>query len=96
MDDAKLEALARAGGICCDCGGVHVSIIDIALLAEAVGLETCDCEDCHHCERVRNAVEALEVYQDLNMPPEYSHSCGVVLVWMRRPGRGEFRNRNQP
>ena len=42
-----------------------------------------------------DAVEALEVYQDLNMPPEYSHSCGVVLVWMRRPGRGEFRNRNQ-
>ncbi len=39
------------------------------------------------------AVEALEVYQDPNIPPEYTHSCGVVLVWMRRPGREEFRNR---
>lgn len=43
-----------------------------------------------------DAVEALEVYQDLNIPPEYSHSCGVVLIWMRRAGREEFRNRNQP
>jgi hypothetical protein len=43
-----------------------------------------------------DAVEALEVYQGLNIPPKYSHSCGVVLIWMRRPGRGEFRNRNQP
>ncbi|MCH7473448.1 MAG: carboxypeptidase-like regulatory domain-containing protein [Gemmatimonadetes bacterium] len=43
-----------------------------------------------------DAVEALEVYQGLNIPPEYSHSCGVVLIWMRRPGREEFRNRNQP
>ncbi len=42
-----------------------------------------------------DAVEALEVYQDLHMPPEYSHSCGVVLIWMRRAGREEFRNRNR-
>ncbi len=43
-----------------------------------------------------DAVEALEVYQGLNIPPEYSHSCGAVLIWMQRPGREEFRNRNQP
>ena len=42
-----------------------------------------------------DAVEALEVYQGVNIPPEYSHSCGVVLIWMRRAGREEFRNRNQ-
>ena len=43
-----------------------------------------------------DAVEALEVYQGPNIPPEYSHSCGAVLIWMRRAGREEFRNRNQP
>ncbi len=43
-----------------------------------------------------DAVEALEVYQGSNVPPEYSHSCGVVLIWMRRSGREEFRNRDQP
>ncbi len=43
-----------------------------------------------------DAVEALEVYQGPNIPPEYSHSCGAVLIWMRRSGREEFRNRNQP
>ena len=43
-----------------------------------------------------DAIEALEVYQGQNVPPEYSHSCGVVLIWMRRAGREEFRNRNQP
>ncbi len=64
MDDAKLEALARVGGICRDCGGVHVPVIDVALLAEAVGLASCDCEDCHHCERVREAIQALESEDD--------------------------------
>ncbi len=40
-----------------------------------------------------DAVEALEVYQGVNVPLEYSHSCGVVLIWMRRPGGEEFRGR---
>ncbi len=40
-----------------------------------------------------DAVEALEVYQGVNVPAEYSNSCGVVLIWMRRPGREEFRGR---
>ncbi len=38
-------------------------------------------------------VEALEVYQGSNVPPEYSDPCGAVLIWMRRSGREEFRNR---
>ncbi len=40
-----------------------------------------------------DAVEALEVYQGINVPAEYSNSCGVVLIWMRRPGGEEFRGR---
>lgn len=42
-----------------------------------------------------DAVEALEVYQRVNVPAEYSHSCGVVLIWMRRPGGEEFRSRRR-
>ena len=41
----------------------------------------------------RYAIEALEVYQGVNVPLEYSHSCGVVLIWLRQPGREEFRGR---
>ena len=43
-----------------------------------------------------DAVEALEVYQGVNVPLEYSHSCGVALIWMRRPGREEYRGRRWP
>ncbi len=32
-----------------------------------------------------DAVEALEVHQSPNIPPEYFHSCGAVLIWMQRP-----------
>ncbi len=42
-----------------------------------------------------DAVEALEVYQGVNVPAEYSNSCGVVLIWMRRAGREEYRNRSR-
>lgn len=61
MEESEIKKLARAGGICPQCGGVEVSIIDIAILSQAAGLEICDCEDCPHCARVRNAIEALEV-----------------------------------
>lgn len=30
-------------------------------------------------------LEAVEVYVGANTPPQYSHPCGVVLVWTRRP-----------
>ncbi len=43
----------------------------------------------------RSAVEALEVYQGINVPPGYSDSCGVVLIWTRRPGGEEYRNRRR-
>ncbi len=42
-----------------------------------------------------DAVEALEIYQGVNLPPQYSHSCGVVLIWMRRSGHEEYRNRRR-
>jgi hypothetical protein len=38
-------------------------------------------------------VEALEVYLGVSVPMEYDHSCGVVLIWTRRPGGEEFWNR---
>lgn len=42
-----------------------------------------------------DAVEALEVYQGVTVPAEYSNSCGVVLIWMRRAGGEEYRNRSR-
>ncbi len=41
-----------------------------------------------------DAVEALGVYQGLDTPVQYGHSCGVVLIWLRFAGREELRNRN--
>ncbi len=31
-----------------------------------------------------SAVEAIELYTGLDVPVEYDHSCGVVLIWSRR------------
>jgi hypothetical protein len=38
-------------------------------------------------------VEAMEVYIGTAVPLEYDHSCGIVLIWTRRPGGEEFWNR---
>ena len=29
-------------------------------------------------------IQALEVYEGSEIPPQYNHSCGVVLIWSRR------------
>lgn len=60
MEDSKIEELARAGGLCQLCGGVHQPLIEHSLLATLIGLPLCECEDCRICERVRRAIEALE------------------------------------
>ena len=39
------------------------------------------------------AVEALEVYVGVSTPMEYHNNCGALLLWSRRPGGEEFRNR---
>ncbi len=31
-----------------------------------------------------SAVQAIELYTNLDVPFEYNHSCGVVLIWSRR------------
>ncbi len=30
-------------------------------------------------------ISALEVYEGMDVPPEFNHSCGVILIWSRRP-----------
>ena len=62
MEQSKIEELARSGGLCVSCGGLHVAFIEHALLGSLVNdLPFCECEDCQICERVRNALDALEV-----------------------------------
>ncbi|MCZ6756200.1 MAG: TonB-dependent receptor plug domain-containing protein, partial [Gemmatimonadetes bacterium] len=39
------------------------------------------------------AVEAMEVYVGISTPMEYDNNCGALLIWSRRPGSEEFRNR---
>ncbi len=57
MDDADLTQLAKAGGIC-DCGGVHITNIDQALLAVQAALPFCECE-CPICEPFASALERI-------------------------------------
>lgn len=64
MEDSKIEKLARAGGLCSRCGGLHTAEIEHAILGELVGLPLCECEDCRICERLRRAIEALEREED--------------------------------
>jgi len=39
------------------------------------------------------AVEAMEIYLEPSTPMQYSNNCGALLIWSRRPGGEEFRNR---
>ena len=60
MEDRRITELAKAGGICRECGGLHTPEIECAILGELVDLPLCTCPDCLVCARVRNALEALE------------------------------------
>ena len=58
MDQQELRTLAEAGGICERCGGAHTPRADQAILAQAAGLDACDC-DCPVCAPFRQALEQL-------------------------------------
>ena len=60
MDEGKLRTLAAAGGICKSCGGVCQPRIEHSILATNAGLPLCTCPDCRICQRVRQAIAALE------------------------------------
>ena len=39
------------------------------------------------------SVDGIHEGMRLSVPLEYDHSCGIVLIWTRRPGGEEFWNR---
>lgn len=59
-----IEQLAASGGICPDCGGVHLTRIEVAIHAvnaareNGIALPTCRC-DCPTCRPFREAVRAV-------------------------------------
>ena len=60
MEDRRITELAKAGGICQLCGGICQPAIEHSILATNAGLPLCTCPDCRICQRVRQAIEALE------------------------------------
>lgn len=68
MEDSRIKELARAGGLCCECGGLHVERIEHAILGTIADLPLCECPDCLVCARVRNAIEALEEEEEWKTP----------------------------
>ena len=60
MEDRRITELAKAGGICCECGGLHTAVIEHAILGHHCRLPLCTCPDCLVCKKVREAIEVLE------------------------------------
>lgn len=58
MTPEHLRDLAAAGGVCAQCGGVHVTNADTAILTIAGGLPWCDC-DCPTCRDYQTRLAAL-------------------------------------
>jgi hypothetical protein len=60
-----IAALAESGGICPECGGLHISRIEVAIIAVNAGREsgvtipTCRCDACETCRTFRQAVRQV-------------------------------------
>jgi len=59
--------LAESGGLCAECGGVHVQRIEVAILLvnaareSGVTIPACRCGSCPVCTPFRNAVRAVMI-----------------------------------
>ena len=60
-----IAELAESGGICPECGGLHISRIEVAIIAvsaareSGVKMPTCRCEKCKTCRPFREALRAV-------------------------------------
>jgi hypothetical protein len=70
-----IAALAESGGLCAECGGIHISRIEVAIIAvnaareSGVSMPTCRC-DCATCRPFREAVR--EVMAAAHSPKTWS------------------------
>lgn len=71
-----IAELAESGGLCADCGGLHISRIEVAIIAvnaareSGVKIPNCRCGDCKTCLPFRNAVR--EVMSAAHSPRTWS------------------------
>jgi hypothetical protein len=60
-----IAELAESGGLCSECGGLHISRIEIAIIAvnaareSGVDLPTCRCETCGTCRAFRQTIREI-------------------------------------
>ena len=60
-----IAELAESGSICPDCGGLHISRIEVAIIAlnaareSGVSIPNCRCADCKTCGPFRTAVREV-------------------------------------
>jgi hypothetical protein len=60
-----IAELAESGGLCADCGGLHIGRIEVAIIVvnaarqSGVELPTCHCNDCSVCRPFHDAVLAM-------------------------------------
>lgn len=60
-----IAELAESGGLCPSCGGIHISRIEVAIIAvnaareSGVAMPNCRCDDCATCRPFREAVRQV-------------------------------------
>ena len=57
--NAEILDLAQAGAICLVCGGLHISTIDLAILARVAAMPWCLCGACQVCTPFRRELDRL-------------------------------------